>query len=160
MAIKFDGIDAPRPPDEDVPWVPFAQCSDRVTAKLYAANAARGEVVLLLRAPPGIEFPPHRPTGLMTIYTLQGRWRYREHDWVAGPGSVVIEPAGVRHTPRVLPDGTDDAILLLVVNGDVQLLDADNRNVGVQSWRSAIDCYEEYCRANDLAPRDPKRDAR
>jgi 2,4'-dihydroxyacetophenone dioxygenase len=57
----------------------------------------RGEVVLLLRAPPDTEFPPHRSTGLTAIYTLQGRWNHLEHDWVASPGSVVIEPAGMRH---------------------------------------------------------------
>jgi hypothetical protein len=37
---------------------------------------------------------------------VQGRWKYREHDWVAGPGSVVIETAAMEHTRQALADGT------------------------------------------------------
>lgn len=154
MATKFDGVYAPYGADQSLPWLTFTPHSERVSVKLYVADPARGEVVLLMRAPPGVELPPHRSTGPTTIYTLQGRWKYREHDWVAGPGSVVLEPAGARHTPRTLADGTDDAILFVVANGDLQLLDGDDRVVGIENWHSAIDRYLAYCRANDLVPRD------
>ena len=43
--------------------------------------------------------------------TVQGRWKYLEHNWVAGPGSVVIETSTSRHTPQALADGTDDVII-------------------------------------------------
>jgi len=152
MATKFDGIDTPYRVDESLPWVPLGQCSDRASVRLYAANPGRGEVVLLLRAAPGVEFPPHRSTGMTTIYTLQGRWKYLEHDWVAGPGSVVIAPAGDRHTPRIQPDGTDDAMLFVVADGDLCLLDSDDRIVAVRNWRSAIDLYEQHCRTRGIAP--------
>ena len=118
MAIRFDGESAPCSVDEGLPWTPSPH-SELVSVKLYAADPARGEIVILLRASPGVELPAHRSTGQTTILTLQGRWQYREHDWVAGPGSVVIEPAGVPHTPQILPDGTDDVILFIVADGDL-----------------------------------------
>mgnify|MGYP003556536350 CR=1 FL=1 len=154
MAIRFDGESAPCSVDESLPWTPFAPHSELVSVKLYAADPARDEVILLLRAPPGVELPAHRSTGQTTIYTLQGRWRYREHDWVAGPGSVVIEPAGVPHSPQVLSDGTDDVILFIVADGDLLLLDAGGQVVGTENSRTAVARYLEYCRANDLQPRD------
>jgi len=157
MATKFDGVDAPYSADESLPWLPFSPHSELVSVKLYAADPARGEVVVLLRAPPGVELPSHRSTGTTTIYTLQGRWKYREHDWVAGPGSVVLEPAGTRHTPVILADGTDDAILFVVAVGDLQMLDADDQVVGIESWRTAIERYLVYCRDHDIAPRDLTR---
>ena len=157
MATKFDGVDAPYSADESLPWLPFSPHSELVSMKLYAADPARGEIVLLLRAPPGVELPPHRSTGTTTIYTLQGRWKYREHDWVAGPGSVVLEPASSRHSPQILADGTDDTILFVVADGELQVLDANDEVVGVENWRSAIDRYLAFCRANDIAPRDLTR---
>ncbi len=159
MATKFDGVDAPYSADESLPWLPFSPHSELVSVKLYGADPARGEVVLLLRAPPGVEMPPHRSTGPTTIYTLQGRWKYREHDWVAGPGSVVLEPAGTRHTPLVLADGTDDTILFVVTVGDLQLLDANGQVIGTEDWQSAVERYLAYCRDNGITPRDLTRSA-
>ena len=154
MAIKFEGECAPHGADDSLPWTPITPHSELVSVKLYAADTARGEVIILLRAPPGVELPAHRSTGQTTIYTLQGRWQYREHDWVAGPGNVIIEPAGVSHTPQVLPDGTDDVILFIVADGDLLLLDAWGRVVGTENSRTAVDRYLTYCRANDIRPRD------
>lgn len=154
MAIKFDGIDARYGADASLPWLPVAPHAGLAAVKLFAVDPAHGEVVTLLRASPGVELPTHRSTSPMTIYTLQGRWRYREHDWVAGPGSVVIEPAGALHTPQILPDGTDDALLLVVADGELQLLDADHRVVAVETWRTALDRYLDYCRTHDVTPRD------
>jgi hypothetical protein len=101
-----------------------------------------------------VELPRHRTSGPTTIYTVQGRWKYREHDWVAGPGSLVIEPASACNTPQILGDGTDDAILLLMVGGDVFLLDAEDRVTSIENWRTAVNRYLDFCRANDLEPLD------
>ena len=157
MATKFDGVNAPYSADHSLPWLPFSPHSELVTVKLYAVDPARGEVVMLLRAPPGAELPSRRLTGTTTIYTIQGRWKYREHDWVSGPGSVVLEPAGARHTPTILADGTDDTILFIVTVGDLQLLDADGQVVGTENWHSALERYLAYCRDNDIVPRDLTR---
>jgi hypothetical protein len=140
--------------DDNVPWMPFAPYSDLVSVKLYRADPLRGEVVSVVRAPPGVQLPRCQHGGTTTIYTVQGRWKYREHDWVAGPGSVVIEHPAARNTPQALPDGTDDVIMFVVTQGELLLLDEAGGIVGKENWRTAVDRYVEYCRENGLEPRD------
>lgn len=152
--MKLEDVDTRCISDDGLPWLPLEPYAELVSMKLLSADPVRGEVILVLRAPPGIELPRHRTSCSMTIYTLQGRWKCREHDWVAGPGSLVIEPASSCHTPFVLGDGTDDVILFILAAGELQLLDAAGHVVGTESWRSALDRYLAYCRAHDLEPRD------
>ena len=154
MAIKLDDVDTRCIADDSLPWLPLAPYAELVSVKLLSADPVRGEVILVLRAPPGIELPRHRTSGSTTIYTVQGRWKCREHEWVAGPGSLVIEPASACNTPQILADGTDDVIMLLLIAGDVQLLDSDDRVVRIESWRTAVSRYLDFCRANDIEPRN------
>jgi quercetin dioxygenase-like cupin family protein len=140
--------------DETLPWMPFLPYSDLVSVKLYRADPVRGEVISVLRAPPGTELPRFHGSGTATIYTVQGRWKYREHDWVAGPGSVVIETAATEHTRQALADGTDDVVLFTVTQGELLLLDDEGRVVGTENWRTAVDRYLDYCRDHGLEPRD------
>ncbi len=140
--------------DDSIPWMPFLPYSDLVSVKLYRADPVRGEVISVLRAPPGVELPRLHHAGTTTIYTVQGRWKYREHDWVAGPGSVVIEHPASQHTPQSLPDGTDDVIMFMVTQGELLMLDEEGKVVGTENWRTAVDRYLAYCRANGLEPRD------
>lgn len=154
MAMKLDDVDTRCITDDSLPWLPLAPYAGLASVKLLSADPLRGELILVLRAPPGVQLPQHRTSGSTTIYTVQGRWKYREHDWVAGPGSLVIEPASVLHTPQTLGDGTDDVLLFLLVAGDLQLLDAEGRVIGVENWRSAVSRYLDYCSANGIEPRD------
>lgn len=140
--------------DDSLPWMPYRPHSELVSVKLFRVDPVRGEVISVMRAPPGIELPRHRAAGSKTIYTVQGRWKYLEHDWVAGPGSVVIETAATRHTPMALPDGTDDVILFIVTEGETLLLDEEGNVVATENWRTAVDRYLDYCRENELEPRD------
>jgi hypothetical protein len=154
MTTNFERVDARCIADDNLPWLPLPTPASHVSVKLLWADPARGDVTMLLRAPPGIELPRHRTSGATTIYTVQGRWKYREHDWVAGPGSLVLEPASVRHTPHTLADGTDDAVLFLLIQGDVQLLDADDGVMGLENWQTAVTRYLDYCRAHGIEPHD------
>ena len=152
--MTSDPIDTSCIADETIPWMPFVPYSDLVSVKLYRADPARGEVISVVRAPPGVQLPRFHHAGTTTIYTVQGRWKYREHDWVAGPSSVVIEHPASQHTPQVLPDGTDDVIMFMVTQGELLVLDDQGKVVGSENWRTAIDRYLDYCAANGLEPRD------
>lgn len=152
--MKLEDVDTQCITDDSLPWLPLMPHAGLVYVKLLSADPVRGELILVLRAPPGIELPRHRTSCATTIYTVQGRWRCREHHWIAGPGSLVIEPASTCHTPQVLGDNTDDTILFILVGGDLQLLDAEDRVIGVENWRTAVSRYLEYCLANDLEPRN------
>lgn len=146
MAIKFDGADSVHGMNDGLPWMPLPPPADHASMKLYALDRERGTVAVLLRIPPGTGFAPRRCSAPVAIFTLQGRWKYLENDWVAGPGSVVIAPADVLHTPYVLADGTDDAIVLLLAEGDQQWRDAQDGTIGSSDWRASLDRYRAYCR--------------
>lgn len=154
MATHLRDIDTRYIADDSRPWMPLEPHAGRVCIKLLSADPISGEVILMLRAPPGTELPRHRTSSSTTIYTVQGRWKYREHDWVAGPGSLVIEPASACNTPQISADGTDDAILFMLVRGEVQLLDAQGRVIASESWRTAMDRYHAFCRDNEIEPRE------
>jgi len=51
--------------------MPFAPYSDLVSVKLFKADPVRGEVISVLRAPPGVELPRFHHSGTATIYTVQ-----------------------------------------------------------------------------------------
>jgi len=140
--------------DEMVPWMPFTPYSDLVHVKVFKADPVRGEVISLLRSPPGTELPKHHHSGTVIVYTVQGRWKYLEHDWVAGPGSVVFETASTRHTPLSLADGTEDVITLNIVSGELLFLDANDQVVATENWRTAVERYLAYCRGQGIAHRD------
>jgi 2,4'-dihydroxyacetophenone dioxygenase len=144
-AMQADQFDTRCIGNDSQPWLPFAPYAELASVKLLAADPLSTEVVLLLRLPPGIELPRHRLTCPATIYTLQGRWRYREQDWIVGPGSLLIEAAGSPHTPQALPDGTDDAIALVFAKGEMQLLDAAGDVIAAHDWNSAVNRYRDYC---------------
>jgi 2,4'-dihydroxyacetophenone dioxygenase len=55
------------------------------------------------------------------------------------------------------PYSTDDTILLVIANGDLQLLDAEDRIIGIENRRSATARYLTCCQANDIEPRDLSR---
>ena len=40
----------------------------------------------------------HRHRGTVVAMTLKGSWGYLEYDWVARPGSYILESPGVIHT--------------------------------------------------------------
>jgi 2,4'-dihydroxyacetophenone dioxygenase len=84
---------------ERLPWIPFTPYSAEVELKYVKLDPVRGEVIALLKSPAGIQMPRHHHSGTVIVHTLAGRWKYVEHDWVAGPGSVVFETAGSEHTP-------------------------------------------------------------
>ena len=122
-----------------LPLLPLEPYAGLASVKLLSADPMRGEVNLVLRAPPGVELPRHR---------------------TSGPGSLVIEPASACNTPQVLGDGTDDAILLLIVGGDVLLLDEEGQVTSTENWRTAVGRYLDFCREQDIEELDVTLQAR
>ena len=55
-----------------------------------------------MKAPLDVQLPKHHHTGTVMVYTIEGKWKYKEHDWVAGPGSIVYETAASTHTFEVV----------------------------------------------------------
>ena len=59
-------------------------------------------MIVMMKAPHDILLPRHHHSGTVIVYTLEGKWKYKEHDWVAGPGSIVYETASSTHKLEVV----------------------------------------------------------
>ena len=78
----------------------------------------RGEWVILATLAPGCSLPLHYHTGTAQVWTIQGRWLYREYpDQPQAAGSYLYEPAGSVHTFYCPEDNTEDTITLAWIEG-------------------------------------------
>ena len=76
------------------------------------------EWVVLVTFAPGTSLPLHYHTGPAEVYTLKGRWLYKEYsDQPQIAGSYLYEPGGSVHTLDVPADNSDDTVLLVRVCG-------------------------------------------
>jgi anti-sigma factor ChrR (cupin superfamily) len=108
-----------------------------------------------MKVPPGVQLPKHHHTGTVMVYTIEGKWKYEEHDWVAGPGSIVYETAASTHTFEVVEAGKNGDVLTLVqVNGDLLFLDDKENIVALENWKSGLQRYLAYCEQHGIKPKD------
>jgi 2,4'-dihydroxyacetophenone dioxygenase len=78
----------------------------------------RGEWVFLATLAPGCELPLHYHTGPAQVWTIQGRWEYREYPGQPQvAGSYLYEPGGSVHTFFCPADNTEDTIALAWIEG-------------------------------------------
>jgi 2,4'-dihydroxyacetophenone dioxygenase len=77
-----------------------------------------GEMVLLITLAPGAEVPMHYHTGPAEVYTLAGRWEYKEYPvQPQTAGCYLYEPGGSVHTFFTPADNTEDTIIFARVKG-------------------------------------------
>lgn len=137
---------------ESLPWHPLLPYADDVMIKLLKVNPLSGEWITLLKSPAHVQLPRHHHSGTVIVYTVAGRWRYLEHDWVAGPGSLVYEVAGSRHTPAVV--GEDEVLTLNIVQGDWNLMSDDDQVLAIENWKTVLKRYTDHCATHGLEPVD------
>jgi len=76
-------------------------------------DAERGEWVFMAICAPGCALPLHYHTGPAQVWTIQGRWEYREYPGQPQvAGSYLHEPGGSVHTFFCPDDNTEDTIAL------------------------------------------------
>ncbi|HET8881936.1 MAG TPA: 2,4'-dihydroxyacetophenone dioxygenase family protein [Solimonas sp.] len=138
---------------ESLPWVPFTPYSPDVMLKYIKLDPVRGEMIVLLKAPGDMQMPRHHHTGTVIVYTISGKWKYVEHDWVAGPGSVVFETASTEHTPQALADGGEVLVLNIIV-GELVYLDADDKVIAIENWKTGMQRYLDHCKAHGIEAQD------
>jgi 2,4'-dihydroxyacetophenone dioxygenase len=139
--------------DDATPWMPLSSKQPDIEIKYFRIDPVRGEFICSLRMQPGVNLPAHHHTGTVIVYTLQGAWKYREHDWIARPGSVVFETAASRHTPETLADA-GEVITFNIVSGELLFLDPDGQLIATENWRTAAHRYLKFCERNGMTPRD------
>jgi hypothetical protein len=154
--VNFETISTGCLNDDESPWIPFTPYDDRVLLKYFKIDPVQGEVVAMMKSPPGIEMARHHHTGTVIVYTVSGAWKYKEHDWIARVGSCVYETAATSHTPQVL-DGTEDLLVFNVVKGELVYLDESDNVLAVETWRTHMARYLDYCKSHGIEPRDLSR---
>ena len=91
-----------------------------------------------MKAPFGAQLPTHHHTSTVMVYTIEGKWKYKWHDWVAGPGSIVYETVASTHTFEVVAEGGGGyAVTLVQVTGDLLFLDEKGNIVAFENWKTS-----------------------
>lgn len=135
--FSFDAVSTHIDP-ADVPWLPLDPSQPDIRVKYLRLDPVGDEIVSLLSMPVGASLPRHRHTGSVTVYTLQGNWRYLEHDWIATPGSIVWEPAGSIHKPVMLESATGVVITLNIMRGSLEILNRKGTVVAIENCETAL----------------------
>jgi hypothetical protein len=152
MTMFYETIDTALIDVESLPWMPFAPYSDTIFLKLIKVDPISGQWIALLKAPAGAELPMHHHAGTVMVWTMQGKWKYIEHDWIATPGSFVFETAGSRHTPVGV--GDEEVVTLNIVQGDWNLVTPEGAVLAIENWKSMMERYLAFCRQKDIKPVD------
>lgn len=153
IMLSFERIETACLNDDTTPWISMYRDQPGIEIKYFRIDPVRGEVLCSLRMQAGMQLPAHHHTGTVIVYTLQGSWKYQEHDWIARAGSVVFETAASRHTPETLPD-SEVVHTFNVVSGELLFLDADDKLIATENWRTALHRYLKHCERNQLTPLD------
>jgi hypothetical protein len=108
-------------------WVPYG---DGVWFQPCLFKVSNGGFSNVLKVLPGKRLNPHYHISGVRGFTLQGQWRYLEHDWIAHPGSFIYEPAGEAHTLVVPESSPEPMISFFDLDGGLIYLDTiDNGQV-------------------------------
>jgi hypothetical protein len=83
---------------DDVPWAQLQRPWGLVRMQLVSVSLAANSFVNIIEYQAGTRLMKHYHAGPVHAYTMSGRWRYLEYDWVAGPNSYVYEQPGGSHT--------------------------------------------------------------
>ena len=143
---------SPNPPQNlDTHALPWVEIGIGIMFKVLSVNNSTGELAMLTRYPPGTQLPPHRHSGTVFAYTLQGRWRYLEHDFIAGPGHLAHEMAGSCHTLKVLDDNTEDMILLTYQSGDLITYDDQGNIWAIDDAQTQLANYLRMAKEQGIA---------
>jgi quercetin dioxygenase-like cupin family protein len=120
-ALDLDGGDARE-------WVPQ---SPTVSFKPLILNVTQGYYINILRVRSSGVLSRHRHSGPVHAFTLRGKWRYLEHDWVASAGDYAFEPPGETHT-LVVPDDVQEMATLFHVTGGYTYVDPQGVALGYE----------------------------
>ena len=112
-------------------------------------DVTNGGWISILKAEGEGTIQRHRHAAAVTAWTMEGSWGYREHDWLAGPGSFVYEPAGHIHTLYIDPT-VGHMTALFHVYGPVIHLDPEGNVTSYDDVYLRLDRYLKHCKAHGI----------
>jgi 2,4'-dihydroxyacetophenone dioxygenase len=131
-------------PDE-IPWIPQAE---GVWFRPLRISPEQGTWTNLLRVTCRGTVNLHRHLAPVEAWLLAGRWRYLEHDWTAGPGSYVYEPAGDVHTLTTV--GEEEMITLFSMHGPIEYIGPDGQVEYTETAQTKLQRYLDFCASEDI----------
>ena len=134
---------------ESLPWIPVAPGESIKPLRFLSGNRGR---VLLLRLDPGCVVPPHRHTGDVHAFNLEGSRELLDSGQIVGPGDYVYEPAGNADTWRAVGDTA--CTVFIVTRGVMEYLDQQGDVIQRDSTETLRESYVRYCNDNGLEPVD------
>ena len=153
IADAFPSLGASVIDHESMPWIPLAPYSSDIEVKYLRIDPVRGEMIMLFKASPWARLPRCHHCDGAFVYTVEGRWKQLEQDWIAGPGSLVHIPAATSHTPSVFGQ-CRSVVALAVVRGDIVMYRDSGAVLAIENWRAAMDRYLAYCHHARITPVD------
>ena len=119
-------------------------------------NVSQGYYINILRVRSSGVLSRHRHSGPVHAFTLRGRWRYLEHDWVATPGDYAFEPPGETHT-LVVPDDVKEMATLFHVTGGYTYVDPYGEALGYEDVFTKLEHATRHYEAVGLGKEHVKR---
>jgi len=129
---------------DECPWIPG---ETGTWNKFMLFDLRKNSFTTLFKMAPNIAIPPHYHSLAVVGYCLQGRWKYKEYDWVAGPGSFVYEPAAEVHT---LQNGDETMTSFFHVTGPHITVDSEGKQIAYVDAFIARDYARQYCESAGL----------
>ncbi|HET6265135.1 MAG TPA: 2,4'-dihydroxyacetophenone dioxygenase family protein [Usitatibacter sp.] len=146
-------VAAPRTPvvhTAGLPWFPFL--TEGVQLKLCKVNRSTGEMALLIRVAPGSGLGTHYFHGVVAAYTISGTLRSAPSEWVAGPGDVIVEPAGTSRAFEAVGDKPMEAFVH--ITGAIEFRDEAGRTLCIENAETLHGRYLAHCALHGITPVD------
>ena len=131
--------------EDESPYVPF---KENVFIRHLAFDVTHNMYANILWVKKNGSLGRHRHRGRIFACTLEGSWRYLEYDWVARPGSYVLESPGAVHT--LVSDDPNGMKTMFFLNGSLEFVDDNDNLVETLDVFWFIDHYVSYCREHGL----------
>jgi quercetin dioxygenase-like cupin family protein len=137
-------------PSARLPWFPFL--SEGIHLKLLRVNPSTGEMLLVIRVQPGAGLGTHYHHGVVVAYTISGSWRYRDADWIAGPGDAIFEPAGSTRAFETVGEAAAESFVHLT--GALEFRDEAGKTLCIENAETLHGRYLAHCALHGIAPVD------
>lgn len=108
----------------------------------------RNSFAVVVRCQPGSVIARHYHMGPVLGYSLKGKWKYKEYDWIATPGTCIYEPPGEAHTLLILGDEVMQSVFHVM--GPHTQLDENDRQVGYVEAFNLLAYCRQYCADHGL----------
>jgi 2,4'-dihydroxyacetophenone dioxygenase len=128
---------------EAVPWIPLGPGEAFKPLRFLSGNRGR---VLLLRIDAGCVVPPHRHTGEVHAFNVEGFRELIDSGEVVGPGDYVYEPAGNADSWRAV--GDSPCTVFIVTRGAMEYVDAYGAVQQRDTTETMRTSYLRHCRTH------------